>query len=181
MSEMPKTPRFTGHFAYTKASLTEMAWAILPLQTKMIFPACGVLAFVSGLYRLFDNPYGSTALYVLACILMLLSVLCFVRLPLYTKKYAQRTLKRMDEVGHHEMETHIQLNEENLIATGKYSNDSDETTYDHIIRLQETKHLLLLWRPQKMFYPIEKTKLEGGSVEEMKAFLKEQNPDIRMR
>lgn len=180
MSE-ERTPRFTGHFAYTKANLTEMAWAILPLHTKIIFPLCGVLAFASGLYRLWDNPYGNITLYVLACILMLLSVLCFVRLPLYTKKYAQRTLKRLDEVGHPDMETHIALYEDALLTTGKYSNDTDETTYDRIIRLQETKHLLLLWRPQKMFYPVEKSKLEGGSVEGLKTFLKEQNPDIHMR
>ena len=180
MSELQEAPSFSGSFAYKEANLKEAAYASLPLYQKILFPVLGVLASASGLYNLY-MAWGNTRNYLFAFLLFPMAAWCFGRLAVYCENYAKQTLKRMNELYQAEPEVFVDLYPDEMVAGISVSEERQKTTYDHIIRLKETKYLILLWRPQKMFYPIEKARLEGGTVDELKAFLQEKNPNIRMR
>lgn len=180
MNELQESPCFSGSFAYKEANLKEAAYASLPLYQKILFPVLGVLASASGLYQLY-RAQGSMRNYLFAFLSLLLGVWCFIRLSIYCKNYAKRTVKRMNELHQAEPEVLIDLYPDEIITRSTVSEEQQKTTYDHMICLKETKHLILLWRPQRLYHPIEKNKLEGGTVNELKTFLKEKNPNIRMR
>ncbi|MBR3905753.1 MAG: YcxB family protein [Clostridia bacterium] len=180
MCEQHEAPRFSGQFHHTKENLTEMVYPAQPMHTKIMFPALGVLCLAFSVYNFLRGHLNST-FYVIAVFYVLLSVYSFLRLPLYARKYANQSLKKMEELDQAHAVSTIELHEKELVTSSNISEDVKKTTYDHIIRYQETKHLILLWRPQKLFYPIEKNSLTGGTADQLKTFLKEKNPDIRMR
>lgn len=180
MCEQHEAPRFSGQFHHTKENLTEMVYLALPMHTKIMFPAMGVFCLAFSVYQ-FLRGHQNTVFYVLAVSFVILAVHCFLRLPLYARQYAKRSLKKMEELDQADAVSTIELHENELVTASNVSEDVKKTTYGHVIRYQETKHLILLWRPQKLFYPIEKSSLTGGAMDQLKAFLKEKNPDIRMR
>ena len=180
MCEQHEAPRFSGQFHHTEKNLAEMVYPALPMHTKIMFPVMGVFLLIFGVKH-FLRGHLNPVYYVLGAASVLLAVYSFLRLPLYARTYAKKSLKKMDELDQAHAVSTVALYENELVTTSTVSQDVKKNTYDHIIRYQETQHLILLWRPQKLFYPIEKSSLTGGTAEELKAFLKEQNPDIRMR
>lgn len=179
MSE-ERTPRFTGKYSHTKKNIMESTLAAVSgWQRWLICILAGYILILSVV--LLFNPTNETPDYIRLGGMIFLSVFLIFYRPLYAWSYTRTTCKRMEEMGTENAEVSLQLYDDVLLGSSSTSEDVSKTTYDHIIRLQETKNLLLLWRPQRLYYPIEKTKLEGGSVDELKAFLKEKNKKIRMR
>lgn len=179
MSE-ERTPRFQGFYTHTEKNTREACYAGLPLYQKILYPLVGVLCLLTALYRLYVG-YTEGPMVIVSILLIFMAVFSFQRLPQFTQSYAKRAMSRLEEMGQKGARVHIELFEDAVITGSNVSEDTHTATYDHIIRLQETRHLLMLWRPHKMFHPIEKERLEGGSVDELKAFLKEKNKNIRMR
>jgi len=141
----------------------------------------GLFLLGMGLHFLLGNWYKDAHYYAMLVLSFSMSVYAFLRLTLYVHRFAVRTMKRMDEMGKADAVSHITFFDDHFITGSTDSQDTHTLTYDHIIRMQQTKHFILLWRPQKLYQPLEKAHLEGSSVEDMKAFLKEKNPQIRMR
>ena len=181
MSEMQEHPRFSGTFSYTKKSLLEIGYAALPLYTKILFPLLGLFLLGMGLYYLLGNWYKDTRYYFMLILSFVMSFYSFLRVTIYVHQFADRTMKRIEEMGKTDVVSHTALFEDHFVTGSTDSTDTHTAAYDHLIRMQQTKHFILLWRPQKLYQPIEKATLEGGSAEELKAFLKEKNPQIRMR
>ena len=181
MSEMLEQPRFSGKFSHTKKSLLEIGYAALPLYTKILYPLLGLFLMGMGLYYLLGNWYKDTHYYIVLIMSFAMSLFSFLRLTLYVHKFADRTMKRIDEMGHSDVVSHTAFFEDHFVTSSIDSEDTHTAAYDHLIRMQQTKHFILLWRPQKLYHAIEKESLDGGNVEELKTFLKEKNSNIRMR
>ena len=72
MCEQHEPPRFSGQFHHTKENLTEMVYPALPMHTKIMFPALGVLCLAFSVYNFLRGHLNST-FYVIAVFFVLLS------------------------------------------------------------------------------------------------------------
>lgn len=66
--------------------------------------------------------------------------------------------------------------EDHMEAATNLTEQTERIDYGCIIRVKETKELILLFRKQRLFYQLEKDGFEQGSVPEFIAFLKEKIP-----
>ena len=48
--------------------------------------------------------------------------------------------------------------------------------YDRIVSVYETEHAIVMLQKPQLLYPMDKSRIEGGSPEEFRAFLKEKRP-----
>lgn len=66
--------------------------------------------------------------------------------------------------------------EDHMEAATNLTEQTEQIDYGCIIRVKETKGLILLFRKQRLFYQLEKDGFEQGSAPEFIAFLKEKIP-----
>jgi len=90
---------------------------------------------------------------------------------------ARRFEKRMQELYPDQtQQLTIHAFEDHMEAATSLTEQTEQIDYGCIIRVKETKELILLFRKQRLFYQLEKTGFEQGSAPEFIAFLKEKIP-----
>ncbi len=65
------------------------------------------------------------------------------------------------------------------IHSDSSSGQKIDTAYDQIISVRETAHGIVLLRKLKLFEILDKSKIEGGTLEDFKAFLQEKMPNAK--
>ena len=66
-----------------------------------------------------------------------------------------------------------------LIYTQSSSGQKLETAYDQIVAVHETAHGIVMRRKEHLFEALDKSAIEGGTLEDFKAFLQEKMPGAK--
>ena len=180
MSEMQAQPRFFARCVLTPQTVRKMIKDTLPLSNKLFILALGIIVIAAGILRFTDfiGPADPpTAVCFLAAGAALLVYLPF--LPAHLAKKQCKALKERERLNVAQTAAFF---EQNILFSAEAADAGKETFgYDTFTRVQQCDNLLYLWHQQTSCLAIETDKLEGGSAEELKTFLKEKNPNIRMR
>lgn len=180
MSEMKEQPRFFARCVMTPEVIRKEIKDTLPRSNILFTLALGIIVIAAGILRFTDfiGPADPpTAVCFLAAGAALLVYLPF--LPAHLAKKQCKALKERERLNVAQTAAFF---EQNILFSSEAADAGKEIIgYDAITRVQHCDNLLYLWRQQAGYHTIEADKLEGGSVEELKTFLQEKNPNIRMR
>lgn len=94
---------------------------------------------------------------------------CFLAARRFEKKMQELYPNQTQQLTIHAFEDHMET------ATN-LTEQTEQMDYGCIIRVKETKELILLFRKQRLFYQLEKAGFEQGSAPEFIAFLKGKIP-----
>ena len=92
-------------------------------------------------------------------------------------RYARRYM-RQREAMHGDISTQKAVyffGEHGFHSEGSIGTKIDKD-YDRIVSVYETEHAIVMLQKPQLLYPMDKSRIEGGSLEEFRAFLKEKMP-----
>lgn len=180
MSEAKENPRFFGQCTFNKATFTEATWATLRGARTWVRVCLALFFLAFSIYYLtLSIRWGLSPVY--AILMFFITLVYSLLLPLNVHLIVRRQLKRMEEMGKADTRIDFAFHDDCLLIQASTEEKEENTAYDRIVRVQETKNLLLIWRRQRLYYFIEKATLSGGTEKELIAFLKEKNPEIKTR
>lgn len=180
MSETQEKPRFFGRCVFTPELIRKSCKDTMPLSDKLYIIALGIIVIAAGILR-FTDLLGPADPPTAACFLAAGAGL-MIYLFFLPAHLAKKLCKSLKERGRLHVAQTAAFFEQNILFSAEAADAGKEIIgYDAITRVQHCDNLLYLWRQQAGYNTIETDKLEGGSVEELKAFLLEKNPNIRMR
>ena len=180
MSEMQAQPRFFARCVLTPQTVRKMIKDTLPLSNKLFILALGIIVIAAGILR-FTDSIGPADPPTAVCFLAAGAAL-LVYLPFLPAHLAKKQCKALKERERLNVAQTAAFFEQNILFSAEAADAGKETFgYDTFTRVQQCDNLLYLWHQQTSCLAIETDKLEGGSVEELKTFLQEKNPNIRMR
>lgn len=179
MNEAQMTPFFSGRCLYTRRALAQANCAAARGAVWLIRPLAGLILLAGGLMLV--GP--GTALSVLAAILLFLGAAFFLLYnPVYLLLGIRRQISRLVLSGQENMDVTLQFFPRHFtLETSLQPENCIHFGYDHVTNVTKTRRYLILWMPMDMYWLLDKTRVEGGTADELIAFLKEKNPNIRMR
>lgn len=171
------SPRFEARYTPTLPLLTEAYRHTMPrwfLALMIVFIALmlglGVLSLI--LFR----AEGKNLARGIA--LIALGLAYAVYLFLRPRLFARKRMKMVRELYEQAPAVVYQFFDDRIQVTGS-SEEKMALPYEKILRVQETEHLLLLWRAQRMYHPLERSTLAPRDQEALRAFLAEKAPAAR--
>ena len=180
MSEMQEKPRFFDRCVFTPDLIRKSFKDTMPLSNKLFILALGIIVIAAGILR-FTDFIGPADPPTAVCFLVAGAAL-LVYLLFFPAHLAKKQCKALEERGRLNVAQTAAFFEQNILFSAEAADAGKEIIgYDAITRVQHCDNLLYLWRQQAGYNTIEADKLEGGTVDELKAFLQEKNPNIRMR
>lgn len=110
--------------------------------------------------------------YAIYLIIDCLWLRCFLAARRFEKRTQELYPGQTQQLTIHAFEDHME-------AATNLTEQTEQIDYGCIIRVKETKELILLFRKQRLFYQLEKDGFEHGSSDEFIAFLKEKIPTAK--
>lgn len=179
MSETSSSPRYTGRADFSKKNYTEATWATMSGSRTWVRVGFALFFLAAGLFFLLNAIRHQLSLFS-PIVILVMSVLYGLLLPLNVYYIVRKQFKRMEELGKADLQLRFSFTEDEMAVSTNLDDKKDNTPYDRIVRVQETKNLLMVWRRQRMFHFIEKAGLSCPPAE-LKAFLKEKNPQMKIK
>ena len=172
-----KTPRFEAQYTQTQALVREYYTQSQPLWflIAMGFIIFGLLGL--GIYNIvLMLQYPGESIFH-GVVLVALAILYLVYTLLRPAMYARKRFKIDQEVYGSFTATYRFYDDE--IAESVTDGSHLTLSYDKIRKVTQTRHLILLWRAQRICHVLEKERLTGGTPEEFLFFLKEKAPQAK--
>ncbi len=112
---------------------------------------------------------------VLTAVCLVGAVFMVVRMLTFPKSAARKYMKRMEMLfgDTASLKAVRCFGDKSFSVDGGSMGECIDTDYDQIVAAYETPHAIVLRRKLNMMEVLDKSKIEGGSLEELKAFLKE--------
>lgn len=95
--------------------------------------------------------------------------------------FSSRKFMRRLEAVHGDISTlkTTYLFDDDRMHSQSSSGQKIETAYDQIIAVHETAHGIVMRRKENLFEALDKSAIEGGTLEDFKAFLQEKMPSAK--
>ena len=139
-------------------------------------------------YRIYDanlwsmRGYGDAWKNNMIMIVYCLLIAAYLLVRLFTAPgLAARKFMRRLEAVHGDIST-MKITysfHDDLIYTQSSTGQKIETAYDQIIAVHETAHGIVMRRKENLFEALDKSAIEGGTLEGFKAFLQEKMPGAK--
>ena len=144
--------------------------------------------FGLGGYSIYEAIYWSSVGYSpawrrfgpLAAVSFVFAVLLIVKLITAPSGAARKYMKRIEVVLGENPELKVCYSfTDSVIYEESSSEEKRETGYDQVVAVYETEHGIILRRKMNLFEPIAKSGIEGGTLNEFRAFLQSKMPDAK--
>lgn len=153
-----------------------------------VYVAAIVLGFGLAGYRIYDANLWSMRGYrdawrdnmVMIVYCLLLAIYLLVRLFTAPGFSARKFMRRLEAV-HGDAST-LKLTyyfDDDRMHSQSSSGQKLETAYDQIVAVHETAHGIVMRRKEHLFESLDKSAIEGGTLEDFKAFLQEKMPGAK--
>lgn len=161
---------FENTCLYTRENLLTVTQKTLKTKIKVIYVTMAVLCLALGIFAIIRfNHHLVITIFGIALILEgIFAAIKIMRMPY---KLSQQTFDRNTTIYHEVAKLEVSFHDKDFCAHNKSTGKSSTYDYIHVIRVTETKTLILLSLPHDLCIPIDKSGFTKGNSNDFVDFI----------